>query len=167
MKIKRSLKIKPLFALTAFAASMSTFAQTVPPPAAAAHHEVGPRARLTSESRQALRKDIGEFHTGNPVRTLTSAPVVADHARSTADTLPHVREAPPLALPGAEHVTRRQQFEQRKHQNAERQDRADKREALHARKEARAHRRAARYARLRAAPDAGKGAVPPVSATSH
>lgn len=164
MKINRSLKIKPFIALTAFAASMSAFAQTVPPQGAP-HHEVGQRAQLTSESRQALRKDIGEFQAGHQVRTLTPAPAGAghaDHVRPTGGTLPHVREEHPLALPGAEHVTRRQQFEQRKHLTAERQDRADKREALHARKEARAHRREARHARLRAAPDAGAVTVYPV-----
>jgi hypothetical protein len=144
------MKIKPLIALTAFAASMSAFAQPLPAPAAG-HHEAGHRTPLTAESRETLRKDVHEFHGGQQGHALP--PV-------TADARPHGPEAHPAVLPG---VSRREQVEHRKHVHAQRQDWAERREALQAHREARAHRREARHARMHAAHQPGAMNVAPVT----
>jgi len=63
------MKIKPFLAVTAFAASMSAFAQSAPPQSRGA--ERGPTGRPSTHAaseRATLRRDINDFH-----RTQTQA----------------------------------------------------------------------------------------------
>jgi hypothetical protein len=139
------MKIKPLIALTAFAASMSAFAQAILAPAQA---PAARRATHTLAERQALRKDVREFH-----HRKEAGADAAPHARpqvqpGDADVQGSVTKEPQHERArGAERHTSQERVEQRKKHREVWEARHEKREALQGAKQARHEKRLERRER--------------------
>jgi hypothetical protein len=141
------MKIKPFIALTAFAASMSAFAQATPTVEQGAQ---GRRLHSQAE-RQSLRRDVQAFHTEQNAAQPGAA--IAQEAGRAA-----VQVEAPAAAPDAERLAKREHFERRKHHAEAREARFERREELQLAKEARLEkkeeRRERRRHRAEPAPDA-------------
>lgn len=140
------MKIKLVTALTAFAVSLSAFAQAAPSPAPnQAPHES--RVRHASDERQISRNDLREFRHN---REVGPEAVVQPGMPGGQEA-----RAPGQGVEGAHHgfaresgaQAKRERFEQRKKRHEMRDARADKREELRRTREERHEKRAERRER--------------------
>jgi hypothetical protein len=145
------MKIKPYIALTAFAASMSAFAQVTPPA------EQGPQGRrLHSQAeRQALRRDVQDFHRGH----LASPPSLAGMPAGEPVHRNPLQGEPQAFAPDSERLAKREHVERRRHQGEIREARMERREELQSAKAARLEKKEERRERRRQRAEQGSDTV--------
>jgi hypothetical protein len=128
------MKIKSILAISAFAASMSAFAQTTPPtPKAGAKQS----SRSTTE-KKSIRSAVQDFHDERTASTQSKTP-------ATMPPMPAPRvEVTPDNSEGRSAAVRREQLRKSVQRHAQHQKWADRREAVDEAQRARLHKRQAR-----------------------